>query len=79
MKTGSTLWKLIVLAGLFLVSLGWIVLGSATQTAASPPNTGMADPDALIRCVRSICSRPLHCGWRAFPDHAADESARPDQ
>src|SRR6476659_6246475 len=49
MKTGSTLWKLIALAGLFLVSLGFIVLGSSPQSVTSPPNTGMADPDALIR------------------------------
>src|SRR5262245_12672602 len=48
MVIGSKLRKLIAIAGISLLSLGFVVLGSTIQTATGLLNTGMADPDALI-------------------------------
>jgi cytochrome c peroxidase len=56
MRIGSKSWKLIAITGLFLVSLGVIVLGTTMQGATNPPNTGMADPDALITAFDQYAS-----------------------
>src|SRR5262245_3772781 len=52
MKIGIQSRKLIAIAGMFLLSLAFLALaapGSSTQQSATDrPNTGMADPDALI-------------------------------
>src|SRR5688572_7498959 len=48
MHIRSKFRNLIVIAGMFLLSLALWALGSSQQSATGRPNTGMAAPDALI-------------------------------
>jgi mono/diheme cytochrome c family protein len=48
MRIGSKSRKWHAIAGLFLLTLAFVGLGSTRQSPTDRPNTGMADPDALI-------------------------------
>jgi len=48
MRIGSKSRKWNAIAGLFLIALAFVGLGFTKQSASDAPNTGMADPDALI-------------------------------
>ena len=58
--------KLIAIGGMLLLSLALVAPGSSTQSATDPPNTGMADPDALIHAFDRYVSGLLASGGTRF-------------
>ena len=68
MRIGSKSRKLIAIAGMFLLSLALVALGSSTQSATDRPNTGMADPDALINAFDRYVSGLAAAGGTRFLD-----------
>src|SRR5262245_41918651 len=58
--------KLIAISAMFLLSLAFVVLGSSSQNAADQPNTGMADPDALVNAFDRYVSNLLANGGGRF-------------
>lgn len=48
MKIGVRSGTLIAIGGVFLVGMALVALGSSAQGVTNRPNTGMADPDALV-------------------------------
>lgn len=66
MRIGSKSTKLIASSGVFLLSLVLMALASSTQSATPRPNTGMADPDALITAYDRYVSGLAAAGGTRF-------------
>src|SRR5688572_18836927 len=58
--------KLIAVAGMLLLSLALVALGSSMQSETGRPNTGMADPDALINAFDRYISGLSAAGGGRF-------------
>ena len=57
--------KLVAVVGMFLLILALVALGFSMQSETGPPNTGMADPDALINAFdRFVSGLPTAGGGR---------------
>src|SRR5262245_31589429 len=58
--------KLIAIGGVFLLSLAFVALGATSQSVADRPNTGMADPDALVNAFDRYVSNLFVKGGGRF-------------
>src|SRR5262249_2696802 len=58
--------KLIAISAVVLLSLAFVALGSSLQNAADHPNTGMADPDALLNAFDRYVSNLSTNGGGSF-------------
>src|SRR5262245_23189100 len=58
--------KLIAVSALFLLVLAFVALGSSSQDTVDRPNTGMADPDALVNAFDRYVSNLSTNGGGSF-------------
>src|SRR5215475_9884392 len=66
MRVRKRSMKLIAIGGAFLLSLAFVALGASSQNAADHPNTGMADPDALVNAFDRYVSNLSTKGGGSF-------------